>query len=139
MKNLSTDPITDGTPLTPVERTFFDDLTKSAEDLQTNQDETVSGTNPNQAPPPDNARSDDPTWSEEPGPDFTNAARQQFIAGREKLLEELLPGASSTSDPAEKKLVSEVFETSQYETSSPQLQKSASTLNERVRQLCGRD
>jgi len=139
MKNLSTDPITDGTPLTPVERTFFDDLAKSAEDMHTNQDEIVDGTNPDQAPPPDNANSDDPTWSEEPGPAFTNVVRQQIIAGREKLLEELLPEATSTSDPAEKKLVSEMFETPQYETSSPQLQKSASTLGERVRLLCGRD
>lgn len=139
MKNLSTDPITDGTPLTPVERTFFDDLTKSAEDLQTNQDETVSGTNPNQAATPDRARSDDPTWSEQPGPDFSNAALQQFIASREELLQELLPGASGTSDTAEKKLIDQQFETSSYETSSPQLKKSASTLNERVRRLCGSD
>ena len=48
MKNLSTDPVTDGASLTPVERTFFDDLVKSAEQPQTNEDEMVEGQNDDQ-------------------------------------------------------------------------------------------
>lgn len=128
MKNLSTDPITDGAPLTPVERSFFDDLVKSAEEMPTN--EMTAG---------ENTAQDEPV-PDKPEPDFTSAARQQFIEGREKLLKELLPEASSSSNPAEKKLVDQQFVTNDYETSSPQL-KTASplTLGERVRGLCGRD
>lgn len=149
MKNLSTDPITDGTPLTPVERTFFDDLVKSAEDTQThtNEDEVVEGHTPD-PPQPEHGKNDDPTWGEDagqvsagqqPAPAFSNVARQQFIEGREKLLEELLPEASETSDPAQQAIVSSQFETKAYETSSPQLNKGASieTLSERVRRLVG--
>jgi hypothetical protein len=135
MKNLSTDPITDGAPLTPVERTFFDDLAKEASyDPATNESESVSGTNPV-------GEEADAKAPETPsGPVFSNAARREFIKGREKLLEELLPGASAASDSAEQKLVAQQFETPQYETSSPQLNKGASieTLAETVRRVIGR-
>lgn len=148
MKNMSTDPTTDGSLLTPVERVFFDDLAKSAEETPTNEDEIVEGHNPNQAQSLEHGNQDDPTWSEEegklvggqqPAPEFSSAARQQFISGREKLLEELLPDASNTSNPAQQKIINSQFGSGAYETSSPQLTKGASveTLEERVRKLLG--
>lgn len=135
MKNLSTDPITDGAPLTSVERTFFDDLAKEAsDDPATNQNETVEGTNPTG----EDAEAKAPESPD--GAVFSNVARREFIEGREKLLKELLPGASATSDPAEQKLVAQQFNTPKYETSSPQLSKGASieTLADTVRRVTGR-
>ncbi len=135
MKNLSTDPITDGAGLTPVEQTFFDDLVKESAETGTNEDQTVEGVNP--------AGDEKEEALEEPkapdGPVFSNEARRRFIEGREKLLKELLPGASRSSDPAEQKLVKQQFGVP-YETSSPQLSKGASieTLEQTVRRVTGR-
>jgi hypothetical protein len=147
MKNLSTDPITDGAALEPVEKTFFDDLTKEAAEAPGDDEETTVGVNPEPAPVEDRSPGPDAPWGEEagsvqdgqqPSTHFSSAARREFIRGREELLDKLFDNNSKST---EQKVISQNFKDKKYETSSPQLNKSSSveTLNEQVRRIAGRD
>ncbi len=106
MKNLSTDPITDGPRLTSVEQRFFDGLAKEAAETknktapETNEEDTVDAAEllADEDPDPSTENTSEARWSQEagkvekgqqPGPRFSSAARAQVIQGREALLNEL--------------------------------------------------
>jgi hypothetical protein len=104
MKNLSTDPITDGPRLTSVEQRFFDGLAKEAAEEktapETNEDDTVDATElmADEDPEPSTENTSEARWSQETGkvvkgqqpePRFSSAAKAQMIQGREKMLGEL--------------------------------------------------
>lgn len=142
--NLSTDPITDGAALDPVEKTFFDDLAKKAEELSVNED-SVEGTAPEPFPVEDREQGSEASWGEEAGPSkkgeqpephFSSAARRQFIQGREEMLSKLFVNKGKDA----KETVRANFSTRDYESSSPQLKKaSIETLREKVARVTGRD
>jgi len=148
MKNLSTDPITDGAPLEPVEKTFFDELAKEAVEAPGDDDKTTVGVNPEPAAPVEGRQEgSEAPWGEkagplkdgqQPEPHFSSAARKEFIRGREELLGKLFDNKSKDT---EQKVIAQNFKDKKYETSSPQLNKASSveTLNEQVRKVAGRD
>ena len=124
MKSLSTDPITDGSPLTPIEKSFFDELAKEAADQSPddNEGEMVSGTTPDPSPVEDRETGPDAMWGsegpKEPDHNFSSVARKEFIQGRKDLLEKLFDNKPKNTENREVK---------------------PESLGERVRKLTGRD